>query len=164
MGHRIVNKSSFRVVGKAIRVAAKDGENLRRIPQFWDECLTDGTHDLLLAQAGNGGTLGPVTLGICADFAANMEEFTYMIAAEATGNTVPDGLVDREIPASTWAVFEAKGAMPEAIQNVWGTIWGEFFPAGEYKHGDAPDLEVYPPGDPTSEDYRSEVWVPVVKA
>jgi AraC family transcriptional regulator len=92
-----------------------------------------------------------------------MEEFTYMIAAENTGGAIPDGYVERTIPAASWAIFEASGAMPEAIQNVWGKIWGEFFPAGEYQHGAAPDLEVYRPGDVISPDYRSEVWVPVVK-
>jgi AraC family transcriptional regulator len=163
MDYRIVDKPVFNVVGKAIRVATKDGENFRLIPQFWEQCQKDGTLGQLGKLAG-AGSLGDVTLGICADFAPNMEEFTYMIAAENSGDSVPDGCAERTIPAAAWAVFESVGAMPDAIQNAWGKIWGEFFAAGEYVHGAAPDLEVYPPGDPMSADYRCEVWVPVVKS
>jgi AraC family transcriptional regulator len=163
MNYTITEKPSFKVAGKALRVSTKDGENMRRIPQFWDECHADGTHDRLVALAVRGAVLGDVTLGICADFAANMEEFTYMIAAESTETEVPDGLVERAVPALTWAVFTASGPMPDAIQNLWGQIWSDFFPAGQFTHGDGPDLELYPSSDPSSPDYTFQVWVPVVK-
>jgi len=162
MDYRVVEKPSFKVVGKAMRVTTKDGENLRRIPEFWLECLRDGSHDKIEALGAKGVVLGPVTLGICLDFSSNMEEFTYMIAAESSDGSVPDGLIEREIPAATWAAFEGKGAMPDSIQTVWGGIWSDFFPSGQYKHGNAPDLELYPPGDPRDADYRFEVWVPVI--
>ena len=162
MDYRVVEKPAFKVVGTALRVSTKNGENQRRIPQFWDECLHDGSHDKLQALAARGGMFGDATLGICMDFAADMQEFTYMIGA-ATNGDAADGMTEKTIPAATWAVFEARGSMPEAIQNVWGGIWSEFFKAGEYKHGDGPDVEVYPAGDPTQPDYRSEVWVPVVQ-
>lgn len=164
MDYRIVEKPAFRVVGKALRVSTKDGENLRRIPQFWEECHRDGSHEQLAALAAQGRALGDVTLGICTDFAPNMEEFTYLIAAEGPQGAVPDGLVEKTIPATTWAVFEATGPMPDAIQTVWGRIWSEFFPAKQFQHGDGPDLELYPRGDATQPEYRSEVWIPVVAA
>jgi AraC family transcriptional regulator len=163
MDYRIVEKRSFTVAGKAVRVSTRDGENLRRIPQFWEECLHDGAHERLAALAASGNTLGNVTLGICMDFTPNMEEFTYMIAAEAADGDVPDGMIGKSIPALTWAVFEAQGAMPDAIQTVWSRIWSEFFPSMQFKHAEGPDLELYPSGDPTQSDYRFEVWVPVVK-
>ncbi|KAB8138124.1 AraC family transcriptional regulator, partial [Gracilibacillus oryzae] len=52
--------------------------------------------------------------------------------------------------------------MPDAIQNVWKRIFSEWFPSTGYEHADAPELEVYYPGDPASADYRSEVWIPVI--
>jgi len=163
MDYQIVDKPSFTVVGKALRVGTKDGENFRRIPQFWQECLGDGSHDQLVALAAQGGSLRDVTLGMCMDFAADMSEFTYMIAAEESKDGgIPEGMVEKTVPATTWAVFEAVGPMPDAIQNVWSGIWSEFFPSSPYKHGDGPDVEVYPSGDPTQADYRTQVWVPVV--
>jgi AraC family transcriptional regulator len=162
MDYRIVEKPAFPVVGKALRVGTKDGENLRRIPQFWDECLKDGSHDRLAALAGREGILGDVTLGICTDFAPNMEEFTYMIAAEKPDGATLEGMVEKTVPAASWAVFEAAGPLPEAIQTAWSRIWSEFFPTAPFKHGDGPELELYPRGNPHSADYKMEVWIPVV--
>lgn len=163
MDYRIVEKPSFSVVGKALRVGTKDGENMRRIPQFWAECHDDGTNQRLWGIALNGSVLGNVMLGISMDFAPDMSEFTYMIGAEGTAADAVDGLEERSIPALSWAVFKADGAMPEAIQNAWSGIWSEFLPKEPYAHADGPDMELYPPGDPMSADYVSEVWVPVVR-
>lgn len=161
MDYRIVEKSAFTVVGKALRVSHKNGENQQRIPEFWQECHCDGTYDQLTVLAAQGEVLGDVTLGLCTDFAPNMEEFTYIIAAEGQKGTAPDGLIEKTIPANTWAIFEATGPMPEAIQTAWNCIWSEFFTANQFQHADGPDMELYPRGDPTLPDYRSEVWVPV---
>lgn len=163
MDYRIVEKPSFKVMGKALRVSAKNGENQRLIPQFWQQCTADGTYARLAGAAPKIGILGDAVLGICADFAPDMSEFTYLIAAEEGPGTSADGLEERAIPASTWAVFKAKGALPDSIQAVWGRIMSEFLPAGEYAHAQAPDLEVYPPGNPMQPGYQCEVWVPVVK-
>lgn len=42
-------------------------------------------------------------------------------------------------------------------------IYQEWIPATGYEHAEAPELEVYPEGNTLSEDYRCEVWIPVVK-
>jgi AraC family transcriptional regulator len=162
MEHQIVDKPAFKVIGKALRVTTKDGENFRRIPQFWQECVSDGTVGRLVEVASTSDALPNVTLGICADFADDMSEFTYVIAAAGAPTPHPDDWIEKAIPAATWAVFEATGAMPDSIQAVWIGIWSEFFTSSSYRHGDGPDVEIYPPGDPMAPDYRSEVWVPVV--
>ena len=165
MEYQLVEKPSFDIVGKALRVSTKDGENMRRIPKFWDEVHQDGSHDRLAALAArDSGILGDVILGICADFAEDMSEFTYMIAAEGTEKDGLEGMVQRTIPAATWAVFEAEGPMPDAIQAVWGYIWSDFFPSGKFKHDSAPDLEIYPMGDPSANNYKFAVWVPVTQS
>jgi len=165
MDYKLVERPSFTIVGKALRVSTKDGENMRLIPKFWDDSLKDGSHERLASLAGkNSGILGNVTLGVCADFAEDMSEFTYMIAAEGTEKDGLEGMVERTIPPATWAVFQAEGQLPEAIQNVWGYIWSDFFPSGKFKHGSAPDLEIYPMGKPMDDDYKFEVCVPVVQS
>lgn len=163
MDYRLIEKPAFPVVGKALRVSTKDGENMRVIPQFWGECCQDGSFDRLKRLASQDGILGDVTLGICMDFAEDMSAFTYMIAVQGEKPDGHEDMTEKTIPAATWAVFESEGPMPEAIQTVWGHIWSEFFPSGEFKHGAAPDLEIYPKGDPTQPDYRFQVWVPVVR-
>jgi len=141
-------------------VPTKEGENLVLIPKFWDESVKDGTVSKLASMSPKAEVIKDAVLGICMDFSENMDEFSYMIAVD--GHEKPGGMIERSIPAATWAVFEAKGPMPEAIQNVWAAIWSQFFAVEPYAHGPAPDLEIYPNGDVTNPEYISEVWVPVV--
>ena len=35
----------------------------------------------------------------------------------------------QQVAASTWAIFEAVGPFPDALQNVWGRIYSEWFPS-----------------------------------
>jgi AraC family transcriptional regulator len=158
MDYRIVEKEAFTVVGKSVRVTCRDGEHLRQIPRFWEECHQDGT----TAKLGSVSTDGNL-LGICLDMGPDQEEFTYMIACRTDQSTPAEGYSLRTIPASTWAIFTSIGPIPGAIQDVFGRIFQEWFPATGYEHAEAPELEVYPPGDVTADDYRCEVWIPIVK-
>ncbi len=158
MDYRIVERKEYEVIGKAIKVSCKDGENFRRIPEFWYECNKDGTSEKLCT-VGKGSAM----LGICLDMDFQKEEMSYMIAVENTGNAADSSLTTRKIPSAAWAVFTAKGPLPGAIQKVTERIFQEWFPATGYEHADAPELEVYPLGDTSAEDYQCEVWIPVVK-
>ena len=53
--------------------------------------------------------------------------------------------------------------MPNAIQNLWKRIFADFFPKSGYERAKGPDIEVYYEGDNAKSDYRSEIWVPVIK-
>jgi AraC family transcriptional regulator len=73
----------------------------------------------------------------------------------------PEGLLELEIPASKWGVFEVHCAMPDAMQNTWKQIISEWFPSSHYEHAGTPDLEVYTNGNPSNPDYYSEIWIPL---
>lgn len=53
--------------------------------------------------------------------------------------------------------------MPNAIQQAWSRIFQEWFPATGYEHTGGPEFELYLPGRPDAEDYRCEIWIPVMK-
>jgi predicted transcriptional regulator YdeE len=90
-------------------------------------------------------------------------DFSYMIASKADVTSPAEGFALSTIPATTWAIFTSVGSIPGAIQNMFGRIYQEWFPATGYEHSGAPEMEVYLPGDITAEDYRCEVWIPIVK-
>jgi AraC family transcriptional regulator len=91
----------------------------------------------------------------------NEEAFTYMIAIENTDNLKNTDLRQISIPKSTWAVFQCKGPLPDAMQSVWKRIYSEWFPSTGYEHAGTPELEVYLPGSPDDENYISEIWIPI---
>jgi AraC family transcriptional regulator len=157
MDYKIVEKGPFQIIGKCIRTTTHDGENRRRIPEFWDECCASGLITRLCKYANTG-----TTLGVCTDFSTDLEEMSYMVAVEKPQKNEPHEFEVREIPSSTWAVFTAVGLLPSSIQKLLDQIYGEWFPSMGFQHSGGPELEVYLPGDTTAEDYRCEVWIPVV--
>jgi AraC family transcriptional regulator len=158
MDYRIVEKETFFVVGKAYEVSTKNGENLKKIPGFWTDCNQDGTCEKL----GKDFKAREI-FGICMDMEQEKERFTYMIGVEGGADYEGKEYCVRQIPALTWAVFTSTGSMPDAIQKVEERIFQEWFPSTGYEHADGPELEVYPPGDMNAEDYRCEVWIPILK-
>lgn len=158
MDYKIVEKPAFTIIGKSMEVTTRDGENFRRIPQFWTECNTDGTSDQLIQLAADNNWLG-----ICMSMDMEKELLSYWIGVEADPAADPQGYETAVIPAASWAVFTSVGPMPHAIQNVWERIFQEWFPGTGYEHTGGPEFELYPPGDTAAADYVCEVWVPVVK-
>ncbi|MFS0672095.1 AraC family transcriptional regulator [Ornithinibacillus sp. 179-J 7C1 HS] len=159
MDYKIVEKDAFTVVGKSISTTTVGGENHRTIATFWDESNVNGfTAELAI----NCGELG--LLGICLEFDQKLENITYLIAAEKNIEEVPSDWLESEIPSSTWAIFPVHGAMPDAMPKVWQRIFSEWFPSTGYEHSGGPEMEVYlSNGDPASENYYSEIWIPIKK-
>lgn len=161
MDYKIIEKPAFQVIEKVEKHSISGEQNLNTIPEFWGRSHQDGTVAKLLSIAGDGANI----FGIC--YGGNLTDtknFDYGIGVICSNDSlVPDGFRMNEIPARTWAVFEVKGAMPDAIQKLWHDICSEFFPTAGYQPTYEMDIEVYPAGDMTSPDYHSAIWVPVVK-
>ena len=164
MDYRIIEKPAFDVIGRAREFTNINGENLIKIPQFWEEFM-DSEDNKMISELG-WSKLGPVTgaecLGVCIA-GETMEVFTYAIAVEKPEGTNVADFDVIHIPATTWTVFESIGPMPKAIQDVTVRIFQEWFPSTGYEHDAKPELEVYLPGDTDSPDYRCQVWIPIVK-
>lgn len=156
MKYRIVEKESFQAIGVKREFSLQGGENLSGIPEMWMEMNQDGTSDEV-AKLNDGEING--LLGICANYEDGVT-MDYWIAAEST-QPVPESLLQLEVPASKWGVFEVRGAMPDAMPKVWKQIFSEWFPSNQYENAGTAELEVYPAGDPYSEDYVSEIWIPL---
>lgn len=158
MDYKIVEKEGFTVIGRQKKISMTDGVNFKQVPEFWQACMQDGSYEWLCSKAGKLGILG-----VSKDLDQLNDGFTYMVAIEGVPETPPEGYVSTTIPAATWAIFESVGALPEAIQDLTKRIFTEWLPATGYAHDCAPELEVYPPGDIYSPNYRCEIWIPIKK-
>lgn len=156
VNYRIVDKESFRVVGVKRHFSCVDDEHLKGIPLLWDKVNADGTVDSLIPLM-NGELKG--ILGICIN-EQKSRAIDYWVAVENE-----DGISGKfdllEIPASKWAVFEVRGAMPHAIQAAWKKIFSEWFPSSGYAYAGTAEFELYSDGNPSDPDYYSEIWIPV---
>ncbi len=157
MNYRIEKKNSFRVVGVKEHMLLSVEKNFARVPQLWAETVQNGMFDVVcgLCNQDPHGVLGVSTC-------MNGKDFDYYIAC-ATDQPAPENTCEYKVPAATWAIFECVGPMPQAIQELQKRIITEWLPTSGYEYADAPDIEVYSQGDVTSPDYKSEVWLPVVR-
>ncbi len=159
MDYKIVKKGAFKVLEKRTVQTVSENKNLQTIPEFWENSRKDGTMKKMLELT----TDKEFIFGICYNNPHKEEStFDYSLAVLADeGAAVPEGFSVNEIPARTWAVFECRGAMPDAIQQLWHKIAAEFFPASDLEPTYEFDIEAYTDGDMSAPDYRSEIWVPI---
>lgn len=161
MDYKIVEKEAFEILEKVEAHSIENETNAKSIPDFWTRSHNDGTVKTLVENATDNTFIFGVCYGNNSDSA---KTFNYSIGAICDENTiVPKGFRKNKIPARTWAVFECKGAMPKAMQDMWHKITAEFFPTSSYEPTYEMDIEAYTEGDMSSENYRSEIWIPVVR-
>ncbi|MBX0316341.1 AraC family transcriptional regulator [Planococcus glaciei] len=155
MKYKVVERGSFKVVGFKRTFSTLNDENMRGIPQMWQETNASGLDEKLFEL--NHGEIEGV-LGVCV--AGEGTHMDYWIAAE-TDDGATGEFEEMEIPASKWGVFEVHGPMPDAMQDAWKKIFTEWFPSNPYEPAGTPELEVYPHENAYQPDSYSEIWIPL---
>ena len=155
MNYKIVNKEEIHIIGFKKWFSTENDSQLQEIPRMWDS-VTEPVKKKITALSNNDGVVG-----LCADMYDG--GFDYWIGC-MSDKECPADLEEITIPASSWAVFEIIGPMrplPNAMQDIWKRIYSEWLPNSVYEHAMLPEIEYYSSGDMMSDDYKSEIWIPV---
>ena len=162
MNYRIVEKEAFRIIGIKKRVPIIFNGVNPKIASMWHSLDSEKRNEL--KTLSNVEPLG--LLNVSSDFSeGRMEEkgeCDHYIGV-ATTKECPNHLTQLEVPSSTWAVFEATGSFPDALQDVWGRIYSEWFPSSNYEQTEGPEILWCEDKDITSPSYKSEIWIPITK-
>ncbi|GED14129.1 AraC family transcriptional regulator [Aneurinibacillus migulanus] len=161
MNYRIEEKEAFRIVGIKKRVPLIYHGVNPEIASMWENL--NGETINKLKKLSNVEPLG--LLSASTNFSeGRLEkgELDHYIGV-ATTKECPDNLTQLEVPASTWAVFEAVGPFPDTLQDVWGRIYSEWFPSSNYEQTEGPEVLWNEDKDVTSPTFKSEIWIPVLK-
>lgn len=59
------------------------------------------------------------------------------------GEAVPADQADVEVPAGTYAVFDCRGPLPQAVIEGWGRVWAAFEAPGAARRAYRVDVEQY---------------------
>ncbi|MBY0147384.1 AraC family transcriptional regulator [Neobacillus niacini] len=160
MNYRIVEKEAFNLVGIKKRVPIIFNGVNPEIAAMWQSLDMEKINKL--KQLSNVEPVG--LLSASTNFSeGRMEEkgeLDHYIGV-VTNKECPEGLTKLEVPALTWAVFEAVGPFPDTLQNVWGRIYSEWFPSSNYELAQGPEMLWNEHKDVSSPTFRSEIWVPV---
>lgn len=162
MNYRIVDKAGFRIVGLMRRVPLiYEGVN-PHIAAMWSE-LTEELIGTLKALS-NVEPRGMISAST--NFTEGRQEGGELDHYIGVATTLDQsaGLARLDVPAATWAVFEAVGPFPETLQNVWGRIYSEWFPTSGYTLVPGPEILWNESKDTESPTFRSEIWIPVTKS
>ncbi|EPY6469662.1 AraC family transcriptional regulator [Clostridium sporogenes] len=158
MRYRIERKDPIKIVG--IRTALKEytEENFKIVPSFWDETLKSNLFSQI-CKLNNQNPHGILSVTVY----KNPEDIYYYIAA-ATDEPVPEGMVEFNIPAATWVIFECNGNFKDSIQRIFKRFLTEWLPFSGYEYAKLPDIEIYPISEPKLKGGHSEVWIAVKKS
>lgn len=162
MNYRIEEKEAFRIVGIKKRVPIIFKGVNPDIASMWESLDEETINEL--KELSNTTPLGLISASTNFSEGRTEEkgELDHYIGA-ATTRQCPNHLSQLEVPASTWAVFEAIGSFPDALQEVWGRIYSEWFPSSNYEQVEGPEILWNEHKDITSPSFKSEIWVPISK-
>ncbi|WP_376739049.1 AraC family transcriptional regulator [Paenibacillus sp. 598K] len=162
MDYRLVQKEAFRIVGITKRVPIQFHGVNEEISAMWKSLTPEMIHQLKSLSNVEPSGLIQASTNFSEGRMQEMGELEHYIGA-ATTMPCPEQFASLEVPATLWAVFEAKGPFPETLQNVWGRIYSEWFPSVNYELTQGPEIVWNESPDITSQTYRSEIWIPVIK-
>ncbi|MFF3514872.1 GyrI-like domain-containing protein [Streptomyces sp. NPDC002573] len=162
MRYRIVEKESFRVVGRKARVPlVNEGVNAAAAAHV--ESLDDQAVVRMKALAGREpeGILSAVVY--LTDSREEGAEADYWVGAVTGPGAAAEGLDALDVPAGTWAVFDNHGPYPSALQELWRDVFTQWFPSNPYTSRTGPELLRTRPVEIGAET-DSQLWIPVERA
>lgn len=161
MNYRLVEKEPFRIVGL-----------MRRVPLIYEgvnphiAAMTAELNEPLIAMLKALSNVEPRgMISASTNFSEGRREGGELdhVIGVATTHDAPAGLAQLDVPALTWAVFEATGPFPQALQTVWARIYAEWFPSSGYQLIPGPEILWHESQQFESPTFRSEIWIPVAK-
>jgi predicted transcriptional regulator YdeE len=108
------------IIGISRRTSNADGRSVKDIPAAWTDFLQSNASAKIKNRA-----LPPSMYAVYSDYESDWRgEYSYLIGCGVTrAGIVPKGMDVRHIPAQTYAVFTARGQMPDEVFAVWSAIW-----------------------------------------
>ena len=158
------HKPAMTLIGFSTMIAP--GEGYVRCPEFWDREYSQKYSRLWQTMKPETPTERAILengIGMFAICDEKSNGFEYWIAGLYKGGEVPDGLALYTFPESDWAVFTARGALPDSLQKLNTQVWQEWYPNEGKKYIENVNamLEVYAPGDMKSPDYECGIMIPL---
>ena len=156
---KLEQKEGFRLVGKSIIVSCENNLHFKKIPEFWNECQRNGIFAKLISidTAASKGIFG-----LFGTYNKQLNEIEYSIMT-ISNQKLPEGFIEINIPNATWAVFDCRGMVPQAIQKGWQYLYEEWLVKYPFQHAQCPEIEWYSNGNAYNSNYLSQIWIPITE-
>ncbi len=156
IAHRFVTYNRFFVTGFKIETSLENNRAATDIPLFWNSFFEKKLFEKIPDIKGDKGLFGIYSN---LDFQNN---FDFAICCQVdTLKQIPADLYTLEIPARNYAVFTAKGKMPEKLVNTWHYIYGNWLPNSIYEREKGIDFESYSPDFGQTTESSVDIYIPL---
>ena len=146
MDYKTTTLEEIKVIG--IKARTSNDAASDEIPKLWQKFFTEGIKDKIPNKISSD------ILSLYTEYESDYTKpYTIIICCKVKDfSDVPEGMVSKIIPASKFAVFTAKGKMPDELVKTWQHIWnsdlertytGDFDVYTEKYSSDEPEAEVY---------------------
>ncbi|MET9505836.1 AraC family transcriptional regulator [Streptomyces sp. NPDC006622] len=158
MRYRVVDKADFSVVGLRARVPLVHAGPNHAIIDF-----VRGIDPQILERLEQLSDQEPHGIvSVCDDLDPSRAEGTELDYHHGviTSLAAPEGTTALAVPAGTWAVFTTSGPAPQAVQELWRSVFTEWFPSNPYRSRTGPEI-LRMRLSPAGTEADAELWLPV---
>lgn len=123
------HKNELTFIGFHTEIAPDEG--FQKCPEFWDKEYNEKYARLWQTMKPETAIEAAILengIGMYAICADDENGFSYWIAGLYKGGEVPGGLELFAFPESDWAIFSAKGPIPQSLQTLNTHVWNEWAP------------------------------------
>ena len=129
----------FRVSGLRVRTlnAAEQQTATARIGPMWGRFFSEGLYEKI-----PGKTPDSLVYGVYSNYESDASG-SFDVLAGVRVNEPEAQYASIEVQGGQYLVFDAQGAMPGAVIEAWGRVWGYFEAHPQIKRRFATDFEAY---------------------
>lgn len=121
MEYKILKRPAMQIVGIEIRTSNSTPEDFSKL---WKSFYSQNIQNLIPHKKDF------TVLGLYSDYEKDhTTPFNIMAGCAVSSiNKLPAGLVSKNVPATTYAVFDIKGDFPGALISTWQYVWAANLP------------------------------------
>ena len=125
----------FYIAGISIRTTNKEGQSQKDIGELWGRFMSENIAHKISGKVSD--KLYCIYTEYETDF---MGKYTTILGFEVSKDAnLPEGIVLKTIPASSYRVYKSMGELPGSVVNTWKHIWET-----DIKRKYIADFDVYP--------------------
>lgn len=153
---RFVTYNEIKLMGIKIETSLENNRSAVDIPALWETFHKNAIHERIPGKVNPEVYYGLYTN---LDYYNN---FSFVICSQVESlDSIPDGMFGKTLPATSYAVFTAKGPLPEKLINTWRYIYANWFPNSDYERNKSDDFERYDERSHDPENPSVDIYIPI---
>lgn len=160
MSFEIVLMPAMLVMGVELRTTYINNECFKAIPAFWGKLRTENPLiNIPQKDKVDPNVLLSVYTNYTPDFSLNSGYYSMIVGTPVSKvETIPAGMVVKEIPAQKYAVFTARGPIASAVAKTW---FEEIWQNKDLKRTFTVDFEWYDEKSANVEDAIVKIYIAI---